>query len=152
MLAWLALGLLGAGFCAGLAYVMTLLLKTVADGWIIGGFAVVGFIPGLFGACGQRFVGLLGFAGILAGMLWGFADAIIRKGAIWQAFVYIDILQAFFVALAVGLLIQVFIKPKPANLTIKKPMPSQTQKPRPAKKSRSKGKDLPIDESRLYEV
>lgn len=152
MLAWLALGLVCAGFCAGVSYIMTLFLKTVVDGWIIGGFAVVGFIPGLLGACGQRFAGLLGFTGIFVGIVWGLVDAFIKKGAVWGVFVYFDILRAFFFALALGLLVQVFIKPRPANLVTKKTNPSHIQRPKPIRRSRAKRDKLTYEESKLYEV
>lgn len=152
MLAWLALGLVCAGLCAGLAYIMTLFLRTVVDGWIIGGFAVIGFIPGLLGACGQRFAGLLGFSGILVGIVWGLIDAFIKKGAIWGVFVYFDILRAFFFALALGLLVQIFIRPRPADLVLKKSNPSHVQRPKPIRRIRTKASKPTYEESKLYEV
>lgn len=158
VLAWLILGVLGAVFGATVAFSMTLFLKTVVDAWIIGGFAFLGFLPGLLGACGQRFAGLAGFVGLVAGFFWGIGESVTRKGIIWPVFVYICVLQAFLLALGLGLVVQVFIKPKPlpankpiiikpkhsASVLKMDPMkPTKTRKPKNVHKAH---------ESRLYEV
>lgn len=158
VLAWLLLGVAGAVFSSLVAFSMTLFMKTVVDAWIIGGFAFLGFIPGLLGACGQRFAGLAGFFGILIGFLWGIIESFIRKGIIWPVFVYLCFLQAFFLALAIGLIVQVFIKPKPlpANKPEKKKthMVVATSRRKPIRRLPS-GKvsaRQKTEDNRIYEV
>jgi hypothetical protein len=152
--AWLALGVIGAGLLALVAFIMTLFLKTMVDGWIIGGFAFFGFLPGLFGACGQRFAGLAGFAGLFGGLIWGLVEGITKKGHIWPVFVYLDILLAFFVCMSIGLLVQMFIKPKPVSSK----RPTKQIKPvavakRPVRYSNSKNQRInQVEDSKLYEV
>lgn len=158
VLAWLMLGMLGAFFCALVAFSMTLFLKTVVDGWIIGGFAFLGFIPGMLGSCGQRFAGLLGYFGIIIGFVWGVIESIIKKGIIWPVFVYFSILQAFLLALAIGLIIQIFIKPRPlpTNKSLKKikktSIVSAIPKPKRLKKPQRNKKNLNVDQGRIYEI
>lgn len=158
VLAWLLLGVAGAVFSSLVAFSMTLFMKTVVDAWIIGGFAFLGFTPGLLGACGQRFAGLAGFFGLIVGFLWGIIESIVRKGIIWPVFVYLCFLQALFIALAIGLVVQVFIKPrplpanKPARRKPKQPLVVIGQKPvrrLPLSKSMSKHK---AEDNRIYEV
>lgn len=158
VLAWLLLGIIGAVFGSLVAFSMTIFMKTVVDAWIIGGFAFLGFIPGLLGACGQRFAGLAGFFGLIVGFLWGVVESIVRKGIIWPVFVYLCFLQAFLFALAIGLIVQVFVKPKP--LPVDKPFRSKPrhivvttrQKPiqrLPSRKGMTKQK---VEDSRMYDV
>ena len=158
VLAWLLLGVAGAVFGSLVAFSMTLFMKTVVDAWIIGGFAFLGFIPGLLGACGQRFAGLAGFFGIIIGFLWGIIESFVRKGIIWPVFVYLCFLQAFFLALAIGLIVQVFIKPKP--LPANKPEKKKTHvvvatsrqksiRRLPPRKVSARQK---IEDNRIYEV
>lgn len=158
VLAWLLLGVAGAVFGSLVAFSMTLFMKTVVDAWIIGGFAFLGFIPGLLGACGQRFAGLAGFFGIIIGFLWGIIESFVRKGIIWPVFVYLCFLQAFFLALAIGLIVQVFIKPKPlpANKPEKKKthvvVATSRQKPIKRLPPRKVSARQKIEDNRIYEV
>lgn len=158
VLAWLLLGLLGAVFSSIVAFSMTLFMKTAADAWIIGGFAFLGFLPGLLGACSQRFAGIAGFIGLIIGLLWGIVESISKKGMIWPIFVYFCILQAYFLALAIGLFVQIFIKPRP--LPANKPQKRKTKpmvlsiRPKPIKPLQAvKSKKIKnAQESRFYEV
>lgn len=158
VLAWLLLGVLGAVFGSLVAFSMTLFMKTVVDAWIIGGFAFLGFIPGLLGACGQRFAGLAGFFGLIVGFLWGIIESIVRKGIIWPVFVYLCFLQAFLFAIAIGLIVQIFIKPRPlpANKPIKKKpklaVAATRQKSVRRLPSRNSAAKQKKEDNRIYEV
>ena len=152
--AWLALGVAGAGLLALVALVLTLFLKTMVDGWIIGGFAFIGFLPGLFGSCGQRFAGLAGFVGLFGGLIWGFVEGLLKKGHIWPVFVFLDTLLAFFACMAVGLLVQMFIKPKPvSNKRPTSQFKPSTQTKRPVRYSKLRNQRVSqVEDSKLYEV
>jgi MFS family permease len=153
-LAWIAFAVVGAIFCALVALLLSQFLKTIVDCWIIGGFAFAGFLPGLLGAFGLRLAGMLGFAGIVVGLVWGIVDAILKKGLIWPVFVYIDILRILFLALAIGLLIQVFVRPKKADLPFaKKTVRNRSVSTRPRSIFQPKpAKIKPVEDPRIYEI
>lgn len=110
---WLILGVIGAVFWSLVCWLLTSLSNAPFSGYIILAFALMGALPGIFGAINARILGLAGFLGLFAAFLWGLFDVVfVHKGWIWPYFYLMNMVQVMLVFIAIGSLLQLFFLPK----------------------------------------
>lgn len=110
---WLVLGALGAVFWALVCWLLTSLSSAPFSGFIILAFALIGALPGIFGAINARILGLVGFLGLFVAFLWGLFDVVfVHKGWIWPYFYLMNMARVMLVFIAIGSILQLFFMPR----------------------------------------
>lgn len=110
---WLVLGALGAVFWALVCWLLTSLSSAPFSGFIILAFALIGALPGIFGALNARILGLVGFLGLFVAFLWALFDVVfVHKGWIWPYFYLMNMARVMLVFIAIGSILQLFFIPR----------------------------------------
>lgn len=110
---WFVLGAFGAVLWALVCWLLTSLSSAPFSGFIILAFALIGALPGIFGAINARILGLVGFLGLIVAFLWGLFDVVfVHKGWIWPYFYLMNMARVMLVFIAVGSILQLFFMPK----------------------------------------
>ncbi len=131
--AWLILGLISTILCWFVIWLVELFFVVPLPNVVLIIFIVLGFFPALCAIFGLRLLGIIGFFGIVVGILWGLIHATIY-GSMWQYVFIFDFIRVYSVFIILGCLVQLFL----GGLTGKK-------KKRPMKNE-------PLDTYRVYEI
>ncbi len=115
-LAWLALAVLGGAAFGLVGWLVVGISSPPFSSYILSGLVVLGLLPGIFGAFGLRFVGLVGIVGIPLTLLWAIIDAFFFHGGyIWPFFFMMNMAQGIVLSIGIGCLAEFFLcfrKPK----------------------------------------